>query len=156
MRISFFMTLGLLALAACPRPAAADWEYTKWGMTPEQVAKASRGNVQITNPRPAASDQKLEVRAMGTYAAGPLHFGASFGFDAGSRGLAFVTYSTYDASQNGLLKDWLLRKYGQPQSRQSADPDLETWTWNRPGMDQIELNIPDGDPAFVIHYPPEK
>jgi hypothetical protein len=145
--------LALLALLMPFRPAAADWEYTKWGMTPEQVVKASHGTVQLTKARPAGENANFELKADGTFGASGLHFDASFGFDNSSGGLVFVTYAIDDPLRNGLLKEWLIRKYGQPQNRQGAD-DVETWTWNRPGMDLIELDIPEGGPGFVIQYPP--
>jgi hypothetical protein len=152
--------LAFIALAAPFRPAVADWQYTKWGMSPEQVVKASAGAVMLTAARPigegSADDRSgLEMRAEGTFAAGPLHCDVSFGFDAAGR-LAFVTYSIDDPARNGLLKEWLVRRYGQPQSRQGPENDVETWTWSSPGQDSIELNIQEGDSGFVIQYPAEK
>jgi len=147
--------LAFLALLALPRPAAADWEYTKWGMTPEQVVKASTGAVLETRARPAGGDSGLEIRAEGEFVSGSLRFDVSFGFDNGGR-LAFVTYSIDRASQNALLLDWLIRRHGEPQAQQDPDGDVKTLIWSRPGTDSIELNIPKGEPAFVIQYPAER
>ena len=35
--------LGAFALTCSAMPAAADWQYTQWGMTPDQVKIASNG-----------------------------------------------------------------------------------------------------------------
>jgi len=150
-----FGLIVLLAGAATPRPAAADWEYTKWGMTPEQVVKASSGAVLERKARSAGADSGLEIRAEGEFVSGPLRFDVSFGFD-GNGGLAFVTYSIDRASQNPLLLDWLVKRHGEPQAQQDPEGDVKTLIWNGPGKDSIELNIPAGGPGFVVQHPPEK
>jgi hypothetical protein len=147
--------LALLALLPL-RPAAADWEYTKWGMTPAQVVNAAKGAVLETKATSAGEGSGFEMRASGEFVAGSLRFEVGFGFDGAGR-LGFVTYTTRNPAQNGAFKDWLIRKYGVPQSgKTSEDGDVETWTWNRPGLDSIELEIPEGDPAFVIQSPAGK
>lgn len=42
----------LLAASFCNYsvPSRADWQYTKWGMTLEQVIAASGGKVKLPNP----------------------------------------------------------------------------------------------------------
>jgi hypothetical protein len=149
MRLRALSTLALIAVA---RPAAADWAYTKWGMTPEQVVKAAAGTAQITKSE-STDDPDLEMRVRGTYMAGPLRFEVTFGFRVSTGGLAFVSYWTDQAGQNAALKDLLVQKYGKPQSTQGTEQGVETWTWNRPGTDRIELDIPVGDPGVVIQYP---
>jgi hypothetical protein len=155
MRIVTGATLTLAMLISPIRPAAADWEYTKWGMSPEQVVKASAGTVLLTKARPAGDGSGLDMRAQGTFASGGMNFDASFGFDAAGR-LAFVTYALGEARMNDALENWLIKKYGQPKKTRGEEADVETWTWSHPGMDIIELDIPDGEPAFVIQYPSGK
>ena len=143
--------LTLLALLS-PHPAVADWEYTKWGMTPEQVVHASNGAVLQNKARSAGEGSGLEIRADGEFVAGSLRFDVSFGFDGAGR-LAFVSYVQGDPARNGLFKAWLIRKYGEPQSRQNANGNFETWTWNRKGLDTIEFEIAPGASGFVIQSP---
>jgi hypothetical protein len=143
--------LALLTLLPL-RPAAADWEYTKWGMTPAEVVNASKGAVLETKAVSAGEGSGFEMRASGEFVAGSLRFAVSFGFDDAGR-LGFVTYTTRNPAQNGQFKDWLIRRYGVPQSGKASEDGVETWTWNRPGLDSIELEIPEGDPAFVIQSP---
>ena len=47
-----------LACAAIASPAGAHWQYSKWGMTPDQVVAASKGTVQRVDP---SSDAALPI-----------------------------------------------------------------------------------------------
>lgn len=149
------------AIALCAVSSAgsghADWAYTNWKMTPEQVVKASKGLVQLVTPQEAGGDgSNLAFAARGVYPAGALRFDVSFGFDRTDGHLAVVTYSIDRASQNPTLKDWLIGKYGQPQSKGAGEDGGERWRWTAPGKDEIELTIPEGKPGFVIQYAPER
>lgn len=42
-----FLALLSLFLLACAQPAAADWEWTRWGMTPGQALSASQGKASF-------------------------------------------------------------------------------------------------------------
>jgi hypothetical protein len=152
MTINRASSTALLALLLATHPAAANWEYTRWGMTPAQVVKASSGLVLETATRATGEGSGFYVRAKGVYPSGPLHLNVDFGFDS-TGGLAFVTYSIDSASENGALESWLVGRYGPPQTKQTSDEGIETWTWNRPGLDSVELNVPDGEPGFVIQSP---
>jgi hypothetical protein len=75
--------------------ARADWEYTKWGMTPEQVAGASKGAVKVV---PAADrykneDDHWEIAAQGSHSDGPLSLNIGFTFDTKAGGLKCVLYN---------------------------------------------------------------
>lgn len=140
--------LAVLLLAAAP--ARAHWEYTRWGMTPEQVAQASRGAVRVIPPsaRKPLPDTDLTAAAEGSFTDGALRLLVRFGFD--SKGLAIVAYAVTDPRQNEALRAWLIRRHGEPQ-RTGGLPaiGMETVTWD--GEDEIELNITEGEPAFVLH-----
>ena len=143
----------LLALLVLAGPARAHWEYTRWGMTPEQVVQASRGTALLVPPaeRRRLPDADLLVAAEGSFAEGPLRLAVRFGFD--SRGsLALVVYGVADPAQNQALRDWLVRRHGEPQ-RQGGLPaiGMESLTWD--GEDEIELTITEGERAFVLHEP---
>ena len=47
------LALALLVLAS---PDAADWEMTRWGMTPEDVAAATGGAARVVPPTSAEAD----------------------------------------------------------------------------------------------------
>lgn len=132
-------------------PAMADWEYTKWGMTPEQVAAASHGAVTVLPPnlRRRIEEAKMESGAEGTFTDGELRLHVAFGFDTGSAGLVAVGYNVLNPVQNDLLQDWLVRKYGSPQAKGGIPAiGLSTWDWAKP--DEIQMNITKGTSAFVL------
>jgi hypothetical protein len=141
----------ILLGAASPAPAMADWEYTKWGMTPEQVASASQGAVKVLPPsqRKRIEEAKMESDAEGTFTDGKLRLHVAFSFDTGGAGLVAVGYNVLDPGQNDLLQEWLVRKYGPPRAKGGIPAiGLSTWDWEKP--DEIEMNISTGAAAFVL------
>lgn len=79
-----------LALAACGVSAAkADWEYTKWGMTPGQVAGAAKNLTKKSSDLHPDSDGNV-TKLVAPYRNGKFSFEAQFGFDAADR-LSSVT-----------------------------------------------------------------
>ena len=111
MHFSFAAAAGLLASLLSIGSARADWAYTKWGMTPEQVAVASGGKVELIPKakRTRIAEANLETGAQGTFTDGPLRLRVSFGFDTHSGGLTLVIYGVIDADQNDLLKAWMTK-----------------------------------------------
>src|SRR6202044_317885 len=86
-----------LALVCCGVSAAkADWEYTKWGMTPQQVVSASKNLTREGSDLRPDSDGNVS-KLIAPYQSGKLHFEAQFGFDAADK-LASVTLVLSDKS----------------------------------------------------------
>ncbi len=153
-RYMIALGLGLLTCALPLQAAVADWEYTKWGMTPEQVAAASHGLVQVVaaGKRQRIDELKQENGAEGSYTDEPLKLNVNFRFDTEHGGLVMVFYSVMNHEQNDQLKDWLIRKYGPPQTSGGLPViGLATFQWNL--KDEIDLNITTGETAFVMHSP---
>ena len=69
--------------------ARADWLYTKWGMTPEQVAAASHSAVHVipNADRRRITEINLEYGAEGLFTDASLELRVSFGFDTQRGGL---------------------------------------------------------------------
>jgi hypothetical protein len=66
----------VLALACCGASAAkADWEYTKWGMTPQQVVSASKNLTREGSDLHPDSDGNVS-KLIAPYQSGKLHFEA--------------------------------------------------------------------------------
>jgi hypothetical protein len=151
-RQSSGLTAAFLCLALAPC-AEANWEYTKWGMTPAQVIAASHGAVHLIHPerRLGPTGPDIETRAEGSFTDGKLRLNVSFGFAGHDGGLLLVSYLVQDASQNMLLRDRLVRAYGPPAP--SGDADMGSGVWRRPGQDVIDLSISDESPAFVVQRP---
>jgi hypothetical protein len=79
-----------LALVCCGASAAnADWEYTRWGMTPEQVAGAAQNRTKKSSDLHPDSDGNV-TKLVAPYKSGKFSFEAQFGFDAVDR-LSSVT-----------------------------------------------------------------
>ena len=80
----------VLALVCCGASAAkADWEYTKWGMTPQQVISASKNLTRESSDLHPDSDGNI-TKLVAPYQSGKFSFEAQFGFDATDR-LSSVT-----------------------------------------------------------------
>jgi hypothetical protein len=87
----------VLALACCSASAAkADWEYTKWGMTPQEVISASKNLAKAgSDPHPDSDGNVTKLVA--PFQSGKFSFEAQFGFDAADR-LSSVTLVLNDKS----------------------------------------------------------
>lgn len=139
------------ALALLATPAAAHWEFTRWGMTEGQVIAASRGGVRAL-PReqrrlvPAA---RMEYRAAGEFRSGNLRLTVAFAFDMRNGGLVCVS-AQGAPEQAPALRARLERQFGRPQER-GEDPAraTETLGWSRP--DEIDLQITLGRPVTLLH-----
>jgi hypothetical protein len=146
------LAAALLYLAMAGR-AEANWQYTRWGMTPAQVVAASAGAVHLIPPehRLGPSRPDVETCAEGMFTDGKLRLNVSFSFGGHNRGLVLVSYLVQDASQNTLLRDRLVHAYGMPAP--DGDADMGSGVWRHAGQDVIDLNISDESPAFVVQHP---
>ena len=87
----------VLTLTCCGASAAkADWEYTKWGMTPQQVVSASKNLAKEGSDFHPDSDGNV-TKLIAPYQRGTFAFEAQFGFDATDR-LSSVTLVLDDKS----------------------------------------------------------
>jgi hypothetical protein len=139
------------ALACLAGPAQAHWEYTRWGMTQQQVVAASRGAVQTLPPaqRRPVPNARMEYRAAGTFRSGTLRLTVAFGFDARNGGLVCVSAQA-EAAQADALRARMERLFGAPQERgQDPASGATTLGWTRP--DEIDLHITPGGPAVLLH-----
>src|SRR5215470_9149821 len=133
-----FMKGMALLLALAPVQARADWAYTHWGMTPEQVASASKGAVNVI---PAAQRDKggiTEAAAKGTYADGAMKMSVGFLFDTKTGGLICVVYSVLDAAQNETLEAAMVKRYGPPDQSSNVPRMGKDITWKNK-TDSIEF-----------------
>jgi hypothetical protein len=88
--------LGILLALVCCGAAKADWEYTKWGMTPQEVVGASNNLAKAsTDPHPDSDGNVTKLVA--PYKSGKFAFEAQFAFDAANK-LASVTLVLNDKS----------------------------------------------------------
>lgn len=125
MRPSPFGIVALLAASAAP--AAADWQYTRWGMSPEQVVTASRGAVQLGPPPSGKTYEGLTGRALGVHTEAGASFDAYFHFDAQVR-LARVALERTGGTDCTALHNRLLSQLGRPaNSTRQSYATIDQW-----------------------------
>ena len=95
----------------------ADWQYTKWGMTPAQVIDASKGSVVATNNKDkssqSASDGSHKALLTTQYKSGKFKFTVYFLFDKTSSELTYVHLLLNDKKFNAELLGATTSKYGK-------------------------------------------
>lgn len=137
---------GLIALALLTAtPAAAHWEYTRWGMTEAAVIAASRGAVRALPAGERRRQGDLDYRAAGLFEADGARFRVAFGF--ARAGLRCVSIRAEDPRQAPALRRWITRRFGEPQQI-GGDAEQSVLAWSRP--DSIEMLV-QPDAAIALH-----
>jgi hypothetical protein len=120
--------------------ALANWQYTQWGMSPEQVVAASRGSAHLEHDNGALLPYtKALLLAKGQIQIGNFDFVVGFYFDVNKRTLnsVFLTLPKCSANDARRLKELLNAKYGAPRDRfynlitkwvSPFSPDMITFT----------------------------
>ncbi len=146
--------IGLAALLTTS-PARADWQYTKWGMTPEQVVAASGGKAELLPAQRRPPIPSLETVASGEFQDGALTLRTTFSFNAVG-GLACVFYGVTSHDGDAAFKSSLVSRYGPPQ-RTSGLPaiGLQNLTWTT-ATDEINASFSKDDPAYVMQCAKKK
>jgi hypothetical protein len=153
----------VLALACCCASAAkADWKYTKWGMSPQQVVSASTNLAREGSDSRPDSDGNVS-KLVAPYQSGKFIFEAQFGFDAADR-LSSVTLVLNDKSASmhmgadmkmdqGECHDLQVSvnaEYGPPQGGGTADMlySIETWQ-DQKNKNSVKYTVLYGTGCFV-------
>lgn len=148
----YVMTLvsALAALVARPQCALANWEYTTWGMTPDQVVAGSHGKASIlpSAQRYRDDDAHWEMAVKGSYSDGPVDLDVGFTFDTQGKGLQCVFYNALGQQAAGL-KDTLIKRYGPPQ-HEGTFSGTQTLSWKTP--DQIDFAMGNKPVAAAVTH----
>jgi hypothetical protein len=135
-------------------PAAkADWAYTKWGMSPEQIARASSGGVHAIPEAERQTNEEANLRtgAEGIYKDGDVDLRVAFAFDAKNGGLKCVFYTVVDSAKNSALRDLMTKRYGEPNGHSDIPAiGMIAMNWQKP-TDEIDLQWVKDNPAGVSH-----
>lgn len=117
--------ISVLALLL-PSHALADWQYTRWGDSPDVVVTGSNGAAVVNDDR---GRDPLPMQALLTapYSALGFEFDAFFIFDQSQR-LTFVDLAPRSPGQCNEIRFSLLNSYGEPDQRGSFG--LLKW-WHR-------------------------
>lgn len=125
------------AVLACAisSPASAHWQFTNWGMTPEQVIASSNGSAKA-GPGDKSAQNGDRLLAVGTYSAGDYTFSANFWF--GPKGLTGVSLALHDDGQCTSVRRDLLAKYGPPVEETGSSVQRRSWN-DQQGGNRIVL-----------------
>lgn len=112
--------------------ADADWQYTKWGMTADQIVAASSGAARLvpSDQVERQSGADFTTIALGTFSTGPFSFNVSFRARKGESKLHYVRLELNDPSRYGDLLNSLKSKYGEGESS-GEKSSVATSTKNR-------------------------
>jgi hypothetical protein len=149
--ISAFI-VGVIACSLVATSAVADWQYTKWGMTPEQVVKASKGAARANSDRTLdAPNGGLVAKLVAPYRAGGFDFRAGFMFSPDDR-LKVVDLVLQSGSCPSLVGA-LTSTYGPQQSADhSSLLHLDTW-WDKKNGNRVVLGEVGSDSCSVQYSP---
>jgi hypothetical protein len=136
----------VLALACCDASVAkADWEYTKWGMTPQQVVSASNNQAKAGADLHPDSDGNV-TKLVAPFHSGKFSFEAQFGFDTSDR-LSSVTLVLNDKSTDMDMESMEMDHQSMHMDDKSTPMDMN--------MDQgichdldVSLNTAYGPPPY--------
>ena len=157
-----FFICSSAAKAAWEYTKKPDWEYTKWGMTPQQVVSASKNLATEASDLRPDSDGNV-TKLIAPYQSGKFSFEAQFGFDVTDR-LASVTLVLNDKSagmdmgadmnmDHGVCYDLLVSvntAYGPPQGGGSAHMQYSIETWqDRKNKNTVTYTVLDRAGCYV-------
>ena len=149
-----------LIIAACifafySSTASANWQYTKWCMSQEQVKAAAPGTVIALTPREQIVDSVADSHNIALlktpYSSGGYQFDAIFSFDKSKTSLASVKLKLVNLDRAAQLFDSLCTKYGQP-TKEKKSESLSYAFWYT-AEDQI-VYISIGDKMVSVNYLP--
>jgi hypothetical protein len=131
--------------------ARADWQYTRWGMTPEQVVAASGGKAELLPEKERPRIPPLTTAAKGYFEDGALRLRTTFSFNTEGGGLMCVWYGVGNHADDDAFKAMLIKRYGPPQSKSGiAFLGQENLSW-KTATDQIDATFSKDDTAYAMH-----
>lgn len=142
------------ALAVCgwagsALPAAANWQYTQWGMTPDQVKAASD---DVTQPNPDRTLDAAGLRAALTapYQGAAIPFTAVFLFDASGK-LQVVTLKPVGGIACPVIVRALGANHGDPEGKADI-VQARTLRWDDVDADNMIVYVDLGQGHCTVQY----
>src|SRR5687767_3036595 len=125
MRYIRSLVLGTCFVVWLVPPVSADWEFTKWGMSPEQVIQASKGQARPPGPEEDISSVLLTQ----DWQSGRFPFTVSYIFKkaTGGQRLSEVKLQLQNTQLRGQLLDALKKRYGTPRDERKGPISLVEW-----------------------------
>ena len=122
-----FSFLALTCFIGAASVAHADWQYTTWGASADEVVAASDGAAQVNSDR-SKDPGDLVAKLVAPYQALGFDFEAYFIFDRADQ-LQYVDLSPRNPLDCADIRHAVLNSYGQPEDTGSFG--LMKW-WHRP------------------------
>lgn len=143
-----------IAVLGTSNPALADWQWTRWGMTTDQVLRASRGAARHSSPAERASLSVInngrtdrDAKIVGQYETDGFAFATTFMFDPRTDRLVCVYLSLRDKEQSIRLETELKRIYGAPDRTISSSAlGMRVLYWDR--QDEVSFVATDRSPSL--------
>jgi hypothetical protein len=140
--------VGALLVACFANAAAADWEYTKWGMTADEVLASSREKLVRNDEkfqeqsRSLISDGRSSALLAGWHIANGRKFLALFYFDLETKRLVSVNLDLRQMEEADSLLRQVTEKYGVPDEQTELAPDFYSRSWTHDGDRIVFIRTP--------------
>jgi len=140
------------APAAATEQSSLGWNYTRWGMTPEEVVAASNGAARLYAPPPVPGATGA-ILAVGTMPGGAFDFEVSFTFSNSSRALTHVSLKAPPAQCAPIIRE-LAATYGAPyHAPRSTLATQASWEDRAKNLD---VSIFAGGGTCLVTYKPAR
>ena len=139
------------ALGLWLAPAAAEWQYTRWGMSPAEVVAASNGKARLAKPDKATNTVFGSTGAEADYSEPPYSFRVVFNFRYDK--LTQVTLHPVGKTDCTPIANGLIARLGPP-----AIDSLYTgitkyaWTNTARATDVTLLRVPEACAILYIQH----
>lgn len=141
-------------LAGAAYPAQADWQYTKWDMTPDAVVAASQGKAHLQTAGENQRVWELDQGAEANYADGDFALVAKFYFDKAGK-LKAVTLTEADSGQCDTYRAHVEQVMGKALEQHALGNNLlftEHW-YDKANDNFIRLNVAKTLFCFTAYAP---
>jgi hypothetical protein len=140
--------MAVLFVASLSNAAMADWKYTKWDMTVEEVQAASQNRLsplsedQQARTRDFMSDGRSAAMLAGWVDYENRQYLALFYFDGESKRLVAVNLNLKSIFEADDLLAELTGKYGAPTEKTELSTDFYSRAWKKDGDRILFLRTP--------------
>lgn len=142
------LAVAALAMAGLATPALADWQYTKWGMSPDEVITAANGTAQKVKDEKDKRVRKLPRLATGKASEGKVNFDVEFFFLDNK--LSLIRYQPTGTMDCAGEEQFFLEHFGPAEPTEKVTEFKErnlvllktrTRTWKMPSGDSLYYNV---------------
>ena len=139
------------AIVMAATPALADWQFTRWGMTIEEVIVGAGGKTTINEDRSKDTSEELVSLLRIDHTSGGFDFVAFLEFDR-NKTLARVSLEPKSSDTCGKLPFALSSTYGPPQTK-SGNAVSEVLKWWHAETGNVVTFFQIGADCWLIYSP---